>query len=152
MKRTLFIALAVVVSASFCMAGYTDKGTIEAGGSATYLTNENTNVLTLAPSFDYFIKENVSLGGSFSYVKVKDVDGTSELIFSPKYYFQSGRPQYFTYATVLIDFIKDDTALGIGGGVKFKFISSKSHLNVGFTWVFNDVKDKTLFTGITVYQ
>ncbi len=152
MKKVFIIIVSIFISCGISRGDeYTASGCVEFGGTASYISNKATNILTLAPEFSYFLKDRISIGGTFNYMKVKNVSGTTSLVFAPRYFLKSNRENMYLYGSILLNLKKNDTAFGAEAGVKIELLES-CLLNLAARYIANNAKDIGLFTGFTFYR
>jgi len=154
MKKTINLILILIFVSGLSYAGYAKKGIVEFGGTASYSSNDVLNMLTLAPEVDYFIKDNISVGGVFSYTNMKvngNENSNTALIASGKYFFSVDSAYLFPYAGVLLNIEKDNNALGINGGLKRTFLSN-TLINMGIQYLLGGDNDLVLFVGFAIYK
>ncbi|MBN2000344.1 hypothetical protein JW935_22530 [candidate division KSB1 bacterium] len=114
----------------------TDQGVYSISGGASYSStssegsDDNYNVITLAPGFYYFAMPNLAVGGTLTYTNVSMGDyssTTTGLGPGVKYFFNVGNILAFASASYSFSSIKikdsDDahkyTDIALGGGVEF---------------------------------
>ncbi|MBN2406963.1 MAG: hypothetical protein JXJ19_04645 [Elusimicrobia bacterium] len=156
MKKLFLVAavigfsLAVCQPASALWGEFTEKGTMEFGGSFSYVSQDEVSTMNLAPEFNYFGWQNISIGGILEYEKITDIDATTILLLAPRYYLDVKNEGLYPYASLLLNLEKDDTAIGFGVGAK-KLILKNSLLNIGIRYLAKDESQLKLFAGFTMF-
>lgn len=157
MRKVLFFSITVLLMYSFAFGGdYAKRSVIEFGGSASYSSNDVFDIFTLAPEVNYFVKDNISAGGMFSYTSTKNsITNTSRsdtaLLASSKYFFKVDSKYLYPYAGLLLNIQEDNNSLGITGGVK-RTLFKNTLINLGLRYLLGGNNNLVFFTGFAFYK
>lgn len=176
MKKIIVLTILLLVTANVYAESPTDKGVYSLGGSISYRDMDSDDgfdykMYQFAPSFRYFIFDNIAIGTSLTYVKTKGTgifDGESYGIGPTfRYYLPNKKINPFIEANYSYLKDKDDDSkstsneFSIGIGLDY-FISKNVSIEptINYSWrdykynydigYINDRDVKTLYIGIGI--
>jgi len=151
MRKLLAVCVVVCIAVSMAMAvEYQKKDVIEFGGSANYASIDGNTMITLAPEYQYFVSDNTSLGGVFSYTDTEWTDSTTAILLAPRYFFDTKKKDVHAYGSILFNLQKDLNAFGFGLGLRRKILAN-ALFNLELRYLGGDLKQTGLFAGFSLY-
>jgi len=157
MKKFFIICTFIILGSGFAFSQNfaTDKGAMILGGTVGFVStgteggSSRSTMLTLAPVYDYFIMQNLFLGGSISLIYTSSSSGGEGTIFSigPEIGYAFGSAQSSTFPFLKLGFAytlySDDftqTTINIGGGI---IIEITKHIGIVGSLSYNLMNTKS---------
>ncbi len=130
----------ILIFASLSVKAQTEKGTLLLGGSGSFqVVTEGGVILNLNPAFGVFVKDNLAIGGSLSFIT--DFEGTTGLgagAFIKPYFGKKEKGRFFlNVGASYLHFTDDpDAFIAFTAGAGYAFFLNKSiALELGLHYV-----------------
>ena len=163
MKKLFVVCLFILLSSNYLLSqNYAiDKGAMIIGGAAGFSSTgtesggTRSTLVTIVPSFDYFIIQNLFIGGAinFQYQSNSQGDGTT-IGIGPEIGYAFGNPASTNFPFLRLGYsytsISDNlsgTEISIGGGIIFEIIK---HFGLVGSLSYNIINTKISSGGYTL--